>query len=939
MPTSQQPHVTLRRLPAALLCLCLTLPGWAAGASDSATRYYEDAAARLARNDAAGAIIQAKNALQRDPEQLPAHLLLARALLKDGQAAAAEAEFEAALRLGVNPSEIALEYGQALMMFGNSEKLLERIKADGLPLRLRAEVLAMRATAQADRGDMRAAVAEVKLAREADPRALSPLLAEIDLALRSRDSARARQVLDTALGIAPGDARLLHLQAGLLQGAGDARGAMEAFNRAIAADPRMLDALVGRASLLIDLKRANEALPDLERAAALVPREPRVAYLKSLVYAQRGDTQASRAQLEDVVRLVDELPQEFVGRQPTLLMIGGLASQALGRGERARALLELYVRRMPGDAAGRKMLANIYLAAGETARVGDLLQPLISSGDADPQALTTLAALRMQQRRYRDAADALEAAARLTGNPGITAQMGFARIANMQPDIGLSALRSAFDKEPGQLNVATALSTLYLRRGDLRNALAVAEATTRRLPSDPAAHNLLGAVKGAARKPAEARAEYTQAITLAPGFLPAQLNLARLDLVEGRADAARQRLAALLKAHPTDVQVLTENARLELGAGRSADALALLEKAYALKPADPTVAQELLALYQKLGKPAPAVAVAKQLALSRPDDPLVLETLGRAHLAANNLADARSTFNTLSRLPGLEPGQLVAVGRLQLDAGAFREASASAEKALARNAGLVPAQILQIESEMALGDLNRADALLKSFATRSGNSAEALRLAGDLARALQQPRDAARLYRSAFDKAPSLALVLRGVEASFQAGEGDRAVSLLDTWLRTHPNDLTARSALAESHFRLGHLADARRLYEGVLVAEPANANVANNLAQILMALNDPGALNAAEAAYRLAPGDANVLDTVGWARARSGALDIGLKALREARLRAPESREIRYHLAWVLLRKGLRDEARAELQGALNSTNGSGYDIEIQNLRRELGV
>ncbi|HMV19300.1 MAG TPA: tetratricopeptide repeat protein, partial [Rhodocyclaceae bacterium] len=293
----------------------------------------------------------------------------------------------------------------------------------------------------------------------------------------------------------------------------------------------------------------------------------------------------------------------------------------------------------------------------------------------------------------------------------------------------------------------------------------------------------------------------------------------------------------------------------------------------------------------------------------------------------------------LSRLPGLEPGQLVAVGRLQLDAGAFREASASAEKALARNAGLVPAQILQIESEMALGDLNRADALLKSFATRSGNSAEALRLAGDLARARQQPRDAARLYRSAFDKAPSLALVLRGVETSFQAGEGDRAVSLLDTWLRTHPNDLTARSALAESHFRLGHLADARRLYEGVLVAEPANANVANNLAQILMALNDPGALNAAEAAYRLAPGDANVLDTVGWARARSGALDIGLKALREARLRAPESREIRYHLAWVLLRKGLRDEARAELQGALNSTNGSGYDIEIQNLRRELGV
>ena len=117
--------------------------------------------------------------------------------------AAAEAEFEQVQQMGVSISEIALPYAHALMLFGNSEKLLERIKADGLPLRLRAEVLAMRATAQADRGDMRAAVAEVKLAREADPRALSPLLAEIDLALRSRDSGRAQHILSEGLLMAP----------------------------------------------------------------------------------------------------------------------------------------------------------------------------------------------------------------------------------------------------------------------------------------------------------------------------------------------------------------------------------------------------------------------------------------------------------------------------------------------------------------------------------------------------------------------------------------------------------------------------------------------------------------------------------------------------------------------------------------------------------------
>ena len=130
-----------------------------------------------------------------------------------------------------------------------------------------------------------------------------------------------------------------------------------------------------------------------------------------------------------------------------LLMLGGLASYATGRAERARSLLELYVLRMPGDPAGRKLLANIYLASGDTARVADLLDPLLRSGDADPQVLTTLAALKMQQNRFREAAEALDAAARATGgNPGITAQMGFARLAGQQADLGLAALRSALQR-------------------------------------------------------------------------------------------------------------------------------------------------------------------------------------------------------------------------------------------------------------------------------------------------------------------------------------------------------------------------------------------------------------------------------------------------------------------------------------------------------------
>jgi len=912
----------------------------ARGDSSQAARYHEDAVARLARNDLPGAIIQARNAVQKDSSLLAAHLLLGKALLRDGQAAAAEAEFEIALRLGASMAEVAQPYGTALMMFGNSEKLLARIKPDGLAPSARAEVLAMRATAHADQGDTKAAWRAVEEAKAADPRSLAPLRAEIDLALRTRDTPRARQALEAAAAMAPRDAQLLHLQGVLQQSAGKPAAALDYFAQALKADPRLLDSMVARASLLIDLQRPDEALPDLERAAALSQREPRVAYLKSLVFAARGDTRASRAQLEEVTRLVDALPDTFLASQPPLLMLGGLASQATGRLERARALLELYVLRMPDDPAGRKLLAGIYLSSGDTARVADLLEPLLRSGDADPQVLTTLAALRMQQRRYRDAADALERAARLTGgDPGITAQMGFARLAGQQGDLGLAALRSAFDKEPAQFKVAAALVTLYLRRNDVRNATTVADALLRRLPDDAAAHNLAGAVKAAARRPADARAAYLKALALQPGLVPARLNLARLDVAEGRLDEARQRLAALLKDAPGNAQALTEMARLESHAGRPAAALPLLEKAQALIPGEVASGLELLAVHQRLGQPGAALALAQKLVLVRPDDPVVLEALGRAHLAVGDGTQARAAFASLARMAGPDPQYLVRVGQLQLSAGAANDAGASAEKALAAKPGYLPAQVLQVEAEILAGNLPRAEALLRQLAARSASGVDALRLAGDIALARQQAGEAARLYRVAFDKSPSTALALRSFSAAFQAGDGVRGVALLEGWLRRQPDALQIQAALAEGYLRLGRLEPARSTYEALLARDPQNAAAANNLAQVLMRLNDAGALAMAEKAARLAPADANALDTLGWLQARSGALDIGLKTLRAARLRAPDSREVRYHLAWALHRSGKRDEARNELATALRARGEFESQADAEALRRELGV
>jgi Flp pilus assembly protein TadD len=98
-----------------------------------------------------------------------------------------------------------------------------------------------------------------------------------------------------------------------------------------------------------------------------------------------------------------------------------------------------------------------------------------------------------------------------------------------------------------------------------------------------------------------------------------------------------------------------------------------------------------------------------------------------------------------------------------------------------------------------------------------------------------------------------------------------------------------------------------------------------NNLANILLKQGDRKAVEYAERAHKLAPQDPRIGDTLGWALARNGQVDAGLRYLRDARLRDPNNAEVRYHLAAALALAGRREEARQELEQVFRS--GATFD------------
>lgn len=118
---------TLRSLlSAAALAAALAAAPLVAARAQSPAQLYENALARFEKNDVAGAVIQLKNALQQDPRLLAAHVLLGRALLAEGDAVGAEGALSRAVGLGVNRSEVALPFAQALFAQGKFQAVLDR---------------------------------------------------------------------------------------------------------------------------------------------------------------------------------------------------------------------------------------------------------------------------------------------------------------------------------------------------------------------------------------------------------------------------------------------------------------------------------------------------------------------------------------------------------------------------------------------------------------------------------------------------------------------------------------------------------------------------------------------------------------------------------------------------------------------------------------------
>ncbi|HKU44866.1 MAG TPA: tetratricopeptide repeat protein, partial [Polyangiales bacterium] len=256
-------------------------------APDDPNAHYLLGRARRMAADAEGAEASFRKALTLSPGHSDTLIALGGLLLDQGKYEEADAVFQELASRGGSALSGRLGRVEALLGMGRSSDA--QVQLDGLP------------DAQRSNAGYRSAAARVALARGKTGDALGLL----------------RPLLETQ----PDKPALQSLYGEALLAAEQLDGAAAAFDKALALDSSLPEALLGRAQVQLRAGKANDALPLLERARSALAeriRPPALRAQRLLLVGQaytlrnkRGDADSAKAALRDATKLPGAPPEAF----------------------------------------------------------------------------------------------------------------------------------------------------------------------------------------------------------------------------------------------------------------------------------------------------------------------------------------------------------------------------------------------------------------------------------------------------------------------------------------------------------------------------------------------------------------------------------------------------------------------------------------------------
>lgn len=621
--------------------------------------------------DAAAAVSQAKAALEKEPNNIEAIVVLA----SERQSAGDDTKALELLDQGLarNPGHAPLQLMRAHVLerledWRGAERALRELVAANPDTQGYRTLLAdlyvrrgMLAEAEAELrgiaagGDFSAKLALVRFINthkgyDAAVRELQGLIAAepdnhqlrfalADLHRHGKNDAAATAVLQEIVAKAGDAADGLKAKgqiAGALLASGDAKRTTVLVEEILAKDPRNEQALFLRAAMAVERRDLDAAIADLR---ALLRDNPTSA--RALLLLGKAHELAGAAELAD-------------SQYMRAFQVGRMAPQY------------------------GVEYAQYLIRRGAFDRAEQVLENVLGVADSDQATLKLLAQVRISRGDWVGAQEVAERIRQLEGQQHVSEQiLGAVHAAKKDYDSSIAAFTNAYRAAPNAMQPLVALVRSYVAAGRRDEALRFLGSVLEASPNNANAHLLRGQLHGMNGDRASAAAEFRKAIELDPRLSAGYQNLAALHVREKRYDEALEVVDAGLKALPDDFGLtLTRASLLEL-TGRYDDAIRLYDDMLVRWPGADIVANNLASLLTEHRSDEASLKRALQLAarFERSAIPHFKDTLAWANFKAGRHQAAVAMLEEIAEQVPDHP-----VFRYHLGMGYLKLANAEAAK-------------------------------------------------------------------------------------------------------------------------------------------------------------------------------------------------------------------------------------------------------------------
>ena len=917
---------SMRRLIAYAFCM-LPLAAAVSCGGDSTESMMTSAKAYMAKKDNKAAIIQIKNALQKNPELAEARYLLGKALLDSGDVVAAELELRKAQGAQFAADQVAPALARSMLLQGQFKKVVDEFGATKLvAAEAKSDLAVSVGAAQAALGDRVAADASISGAVAAAPNFAPALLAQARMKAGTGDLEGALVLVGKLLAAHANDHEGWKLKGDLLAARGNRDDALAAYRKSVEVKSDFMSGHAAIVTALLQGGKPDEAGTALEQMKKIGPKHPLTVYLSAQYAYEKKDYKAAR-------ELIDQVTKDG-SKNAAALQLAGAIEYQLKSFTRAEDYFLKVLQIAPDSALARRLLVLSYLQRGQPAKAMANLEPVLGKIERDANMLALAGEVFLQNGNAAKAEEYFGKATKLDPNDAAKAtSLALLHVAAGNVDGGSAELEKIAASDKGTAANMALIST-YLRRNEFDKALKAIDALDKKQPNTPATLNLRGRTLLAKRDNAGARQSFERALQIEPAYLPAAISLAGLDVADKNVAQAKKRFESVIAADPKNAGAMLATAELVARTGGTPqEALDWINKAVSATPTDSAARLALIDHYLRNKDAKKASAVAQEALAAFPDRPEILDALGRAQAAAGEVNQSLATYGKLTTQQPDSPLPYMRMAEVQANNDQRDAAVQSLQRALKIRPDLIDAQRGLVTLFVGLNKQDDAIAVARDVQKQRPKEAIGFVLEGDVHAAKSNWTQAVPSYRTAFKQTPVPQLLVKLYSALLAVPSKAEADALAQTWIKEHPKDVEVRMHLGDRANFAKDYATALNYYRVALEQQPNNPVILNNMAWVLGQTKSPKALEYAENANRLAPEQPPFMDTLGMLLADAGDATRSLDLLERAVKLAPQAASIRLNYARLLIKSGKKPEARKELDELAKLGEKFNQQAEVKQL------